>query len=268
MLIEYYPSNSFLHRLDVRTKTLWFIIITFISFRFDSPVINLVLVLTLWLMIYLSGSPLSTIKHVLKPLIPIFIIMLVVTGFTYPAENIHNAANKKVLFAFPGNTLPLTIGGVLYGFTLVLRIFVMVLASSLITLSTSIEDIIQFLKKIKLPYQVAFVIATGLRFIPTMQKKSEMIQDAQRARGANPGKGGIVKSIKSFIPVLIPMIVDSIRMSDNLAMATLNRGFGSMKKTTDLHEIKMQGSDYIICAAGIILMIIMILAGSKITGVI
>jgi energy-coupling factor transport system permease protein len=266
MLIEYFPSNSFLHRLDVRTKTLWFIVITVISFRFDAPLVNLSLVLALWLMLILSGSPLSTIKHVLKPLIPIFIIMLLVTGFTYPVANIHTESYKRIIFTFPGEVFPLTIGGILYGLTLVLRIFVMVLASSLITLSTSIEDILQFLKKLKLPHQLAFVIATGIRFIPTMQKKSEMIQDAQRARGANPGKGGIIKSIKSFIPVLIPMIVDSLRMSDNLAMATLNRGFGSMKKTTDLHEIKMQPYDYIICLAGVLMLIIAILAGTQNTG--
>jgi energy-coupling factor transport system permease protein len=268
MLIEYYPSNSFLHRLDVRTKFLWFIILTIISFKFDSPVINLTLVLVLWLLVFFSGSPLSTIKHVLKPLIPIFIIMLIVTGFTCPSSKIHVEAYKRILFSFPGNTLPLTFGGLLYGLTLVLRIFVMVLASSLITLSTSIEDILQFLKIMKLPNQLAFVIATGIRFIPTMQKKSEMIQDAQRARGANPGKGGIIKSIQSFIPVLIPMIVDSLRMSDNLAMATLNRGFGSMKKTTDLHEIKMQSYDYLICLAGIVILFIVMLAGSKNTGAI
>jgi energy-coupling factor transporter transmembrane protein EcfT len=62
------------------------------------------------------------------------------------------------------------------------------------------------------------------------------------------------------------MIVDSLRMSDNLAMATLNRGFGSMKDTTDLHEIKMQLYDYIICLAGIIVLVLALLAGTQNTG--
>jgi energy-coupling factor transport system permease protein len=131
----------------------------------------------------------------------------------------------------------------------------MILVSTIITFSTPIEDILQLLKKMKLPHQLAFVIATGIRFIPTMQRKSEMIQEAQRARGAEIGKGGIVKSIKSYIPVLIPMIVDSLRMSDNLAIAMLNRGFGAMKTTTDLHDIRMLLRDYIICI-GLTLIII------------
>jgi len=190
--------------------------------------------------------------------------MLVITGFTYPASKFTNEENRKILFyLLPDYGLPMTTGGLYYGLTLVLRIFVMVLASSIITFSTSIEDILQFLKKVKMPHQMAFVIATGIRFIPTMQAKSEMIREAQMARGAEFDKGGIVKKIKSYIPVLIPMIVDSLRMSDNLAIAMLNRGFGSMKTTTNLTEIEMKSIDYIISVITLTILAIVLYAKSK-----
>lgn len=256
MLIEYYPSESYIHKLDVRTKTLGFFTLILISFSFYSPVINFLMVFLSWYILYNMGTPLSRVKQILKPLMPIFVIMLVITGFTYPSGNFHQEQNRKILFTLlPGGSLAFSLGGMLYGLTLVLRIFVMVLASTIITVSTPIEDILQLLKKIKVPHQLAFVIATGIRFIPTMQKKSEMIQEAQMARGAEIGKGGIVKSIKSYIPVLIPMIVDSLRMSENLAIAMLNRGFGAMKTTTDLNQIRMSLRDYLICT-GLTLIII------------
>jgi energy-coupling factor transport system permease protein len=96
-----------------------------------------------------------------------------------------------------------------------------------------------------------------------MQKKSEMIQEAQRARGSQIGKGGIIKSIKSYIPVLIPMIVDSLRMSDNLAIAMLSRGFGAMKTTTDLDEIKMHKCDFIISLLSFLILIAALRASSQ-----
>jgi energy-coupling factor transport system permease protein len=263
MLVEYYPSESFIHRLNVRTKLLGFLTLTVASFCFYSPIINLALILLLWVMLLSMSTPLGRIKAILKPLMPIFVIMLFITGLTYPSSNFHTVENRKIIFSlFPGGGLPFTLGGLLYGTTLVLRIIVMVLASTIITFSTSIEDILQFLKKMKVPYQIAFVIATGIRFIPTMQKKSEMIQEAQKARGADIGGGGVIKSIKSYIPVLIPMIVDSLRMSDNLAIAMLNRGFGSMKTTTNLTEIKMNIRDYIFCAGEIVLLIAVLWANS------
>jgi energy-coupling factor transport system permease protein len=268
MLIEYYPSESFIHRLDVRTKLIGFVTLTVASFCFYSPLINFALILLLWGMLLSMSTPLGRIKAILKPLMPIFVIMLLLTGLTYQPSNFHQEANRKVIFSLlPGGGLPFSLGGLLYGTTLVLRIIVMVLASTIITFSTSIEDILQFLKKMKVPYQMAFVIATGIRFIPTMQKKSEMIQEAQKARGANIGGGGVIKSIKSYIPVLIPMIVDSLRMSDNLAVAMLNRGFGAMKTTTNLTEIKMNTRDYIICSGEILLLIVVLWANSQNMGV-
>jgi len=268
MLIEYYPSESFIHRLDVRTKTAGFITLTVASFCFYSPLINAGLALFAWALLLSINVPAARIKSVLKPLMPIFIIMLLITGISYSPADLHNSENRKILITIlPGGGLPVTIGGIYYGATLVLRIIIMVLTSTIITFSTPIEDILQFLKKIKVPHQLAFVIATGIRFIPTMQKKSEMIQEAQKARGAQIGEGGIIKSIKSYIPVLIPMIVDSLRMSENLAAAMLNRGFGAMAVTTDLYEIKMKKRDYLISAIEVFLLIAALWASSNNIGV-
>ncbi|MEW6508053.1 MAG: energy-coupling factor transporter transmembrane component T [Bacteroidota bacterium] len=248
MLIDYYPSNSFVHALDVRTKALGFLMVTITAFVFLSPIINFVLALVLFFILLAIKTPLSRVKQILKPLIPIFIIMLLITGFTYPAEKFQLNVNRQVLFyLLPGESLPFSSGGFFYGLTLTLRILIMALASTVVTYSTPIEAIIQLMQKLRMPYQLAFVIATSIRFIPTMRKKSEMIQEAQRARGAEFGNKGLIGNIKSYIPVLIPMIVDSLRMSENLAIAMLDRGFGAMKSVTNLHEIRMEKRDYAIC---------------------
>lgn len=264
MLIDYFPSESFVHKLDVRTKALGFIAITVISFCFYSPIINFALVCLSYFILLSMKSPMGRIKSIIKPLIPIFIIMVLITGFTYSPEYFHDSQNREIIFTLTlGHSFPFTVGGLLYGVTLILRIFVMVLASTIITFSTPIEDILQLLKKIKLPHQIAFVIATGIRFIPTMQKKSEMIREAQKARGAKIGSGGLVNNVKSYIPVIIPLIVDSLRMSDNLAIAMLNRGFGSLKTTTNLYDIKMNLRDYLISIVEILVLIVAIWAKTQ-----
>ncbi len=256
MLIEYYPLNTKIHRLDVRTKLLGFIVLTVIAFIYLSPIINSLLVLISILLLLWSKAPIKRLSPVIKPLIPIFVIMLFITGFTYPPTAFESEFNKKVLFyLLPGEVVSFTVGGLQLGLTLVLRILTMVLASTVVTFTTQIEDILQLFKKMKMPYQLAFVITTGIRFIPTMQKKAEMIQEAQIVRGAEIGSGGMIKKIKSFIPILIPMIVNSLRMSDNLAVAMLNRGFGAMKSTTDLDEIKMKVIDYVITLTIILILI-------------
>jgi energy-coupling factor transport system permease protein len=268
MLIDYYPANSFVHALDVRTKALGFLVVTIIAFVFLSPIINFVLALLVFFILLSINTPLSRVKQILKPLVPIFIIMLLITGFTYPADKFQLDINRQILFyLLPGESLPFSSGGFFYGLTLTLRIFIMVLASTVVTFSTPIEDIIQLMQKMRMPYQLAFVIATGIRFIPTMQKKSEMIQEAQKARGTEFGKKGLIGNIKSYIPVLIPMIVDSLRMSDNLAIAMLNRGYGAMKSATNLHEIQMEKRDYAICIITLLILAFAFWAKSENIGV-
>ena len=268
MLIEYYPINTQLHKLDVRTKLFGFLAITIIAFIFLSPVINFFLVLISLLMLIWAKAPIKRLNLVIKPLIPIFIIMLVITGFTYSPSAFESEFNRNILFyLLPDMGAPFTVGGFQLGLTLVMRILTMVLASSVITFTTQIEDILQLFKKMKMPYQLAFVITTGIRFIPTMQKKAEMIQEAQITRGAEIGTGGMIKRIKSFIPILIPMIVNSLRMSDNLAVVMLNRGFGAMKTSTDLEEIKMTTKDYVISIIIMIILVSAIWARNKNVGV-
>lgn len=244
MFIEYFPGTTLLHKLDVRTKLLGFIVITATAFMFTSPLVNSLLVVFCLLLLWSSKTPMDNVIKLIKPLLPIFLIMIVLTGFSYSTSNFKSPAMHHVWFQLFSNKIEFTSGGFFYGVTLLLRILIMVLLSTVITYTTPIEDILQFLKKMRLPHQLAFVIATGIRFIPTMEKKTRMVMDAQRARGHEFNSGGMIKRIRSFIPVLIPVIVDSIRMSDNLAISMLNRGFGAMDTTTDLVEIKMKNKDY------------------------
>ena len=65
--------------------------------------------------------------------------------------------------------------------------------------------------------------------------------------------GGMVQRIKAYVPVMVPMIVDSIRMSENLACAMMNRGYGATRDWTTLQKIEMSFSDYVVIGAAIII---------------
>ncbi len=247
MFLDYSPDQTFLHRLDVRTKCMGFIAITLFVFLFSNPLHNLILAFTLILVAVLIRMPFQIISRLLKPLIPIFIIMFLITGLTYPASKFTTPiAGHQLFHLFPGGGLAVTSGGLLYGLTLVIRIFVMVISSTLLTFTTPIDDFLDLLQKMKVPHEIAFVVATGIRFIPTLEKKSQQVITAQKVRGTQELSGGMIQRIKSFIPVMIPLIVDSIRMSENLAIAMQNRSFGAFKQRTSFIAIRMKPVDYLL----------------------
>lgn len=261
MFLEYYPGRSLVHRLDVRTKMVAFVVLMVILFLFRDPLYNLGVVLAVAGIAALARLPFRRLWGVLGPLLPIFVIIMVITGYTYPASSFSSEAARRVLFySWPGGHLPVSAGGVLYGLTLMLRILIMVVSSSILTLTTPLDDFLQLLRKLHFPYELSFVITTGIRFVPTMEKKASMVLEAQKSRGALIETGGIIQRIKAYVPVMVPMIVDSIRMSENLACAMLNRGYGATPNWTTLRRLSMSGRDAIVLVASVALATAAILA--------
>lgn len=254
MFLEYVPGKSPVHKLDVRAKVVVFICLVTLLFLFKHPAYNAFILFAVAIIAFSARLPFSRLWGMLAPLVPVFVIIMIITGYTYPASTFSSPFARQVLFySWPGKRLPVSTGGILYGFTLLLRIVTMVASSSILTLTTPLGDFLQLLRILRVPYEISFVITTGIRFVPTMEEESTMVLDAQRSRGGMIDTGGMVQRIKAYVPIMVPMIVDSIRMSENLACAMLNRGYGATRDWTTLQEIKMTLGDYLVIAAAIVI---------------
>ncbi len=262
MFLEYQKGNSILHRLDIRTKGLGFIVVVIAAFLFTAPGYNLIILFLCLALMRQIRMPASRLMMMLKPLIPILILIVLFSAVSYTPEFFQKPMSRKVLFS--AGFMTCTVGGILLGISLSIRILIMVIASTLLTYSTPIDDFIHILRMMRVSHKIAFVVTTGMRFIPTMDKKSQQIIEAQRTRGANFHEGGLVRKIKAYIPVMVPMIVESLRMSENLAMAMLNRGFGASKNWTIMDELHPGIKDAVITI--VLLIVITILIYLKILG--
>ena len=90
-----------------------------------------------------------------------------------------------------------------------------------------------------MPYEFAFAFTTAVRFVPVLAEEAQTIMDAQKARGLELEKGGLLKRIRNYVPVLIPLIVSAIRRSLELAEAMESRAWGATKKRTNLYCLKL-----------------------------
>jgi energy-coupling factor transport system permease protein len=244
-MFEYFPGNTLLHRLDVRTKTSGFLALMILAFIFKSPLINLGLAVLSVCLAFYSGINARVIISKLKPLIVIFIFVILMTSISYPPSWFETIQAKRVIFPI-SNFMYLTVGGMLYGLTLLFRIILMIVTTSVLIACTPLNDFFQLLQKMAMPYQMAFVLTTAIRFIPTMEKKTQAILDAQNARGAQIGSGKFWQRIQTYVAVMIPMLTVAVRMSDNLAVGMLNRGYGAPTRVTLLKEIKLTLLDYVL----------------------
>lgn len=245
MLIEYLPGDTLLHRLDVRTKMLGFLGFMILSFLFQDPKYQIFIVTVTGLLAFWIKIPLRKIGGMLVPLIPVILSIILITGFTFAPERFDQVSSQEILFyALPGDRLGATVGGFLMGTTFMFRLFNMMIASSVLTLTTSMDDFTQFFHKMKVPVEVSMMLTTAIRFIPTLDKKRRLIIEAQKARGANFTDKGIIGPIRSYLPIMIPMFINSILMANSLSMAMLNRGYGLSSTWTSMREITFSRRDY------------------------
>ena len=125
-----------------------------------------------------------------------------------------------------------------------LRFVVLVESFSVFFLTTSPDHLGLALEQSRVPYEFAFAFTTAVRFVPVLAEEAQTIMDAQKARGLELEKGGFLKRIRNYIPVLIPLIVSAIRRSLELAEAMESRAWGATKKRTNLYALKLHRGDF------------------------
>ena len=109
--------------------------------------------------------------------------------------------------------------------------------------TTSPEDLSEALLKLKFPYSLAFSLSLAFRFVPTMATETQIITDAQKSRGHRIEEGGVIKKIRNLIPLLVPLLMNSIRRAFHVAEALETRAFGATKSPQSYFPLYFTSKD-------------------------
>ena len=237
---QYYQTDSVLHRLDCRVKlvgTLAFIISLFVV---NNVWGYLLAAMFLALCIRLSNVP---FKFMVKGMKSIVFLMLFAVVFN--------------LFLTPGTPavtiwkLKITWEGIEMASKMAVRLVMLIIGSSLMTLTTTpnhltdgLESLLNPLKKFKVPvHEVSMMMSIALRFIPTLIEETDKIMSAQKARGADFESGNIFQRAKALVPILVPLFISAFRRADELATAMECRCYHGGEGRTALHVLRFRPAD-------------------------
>jgi len=140
--------------------------------------------------------------------------------------------------------------------TMTVRFIVLVESFSVFFLTTSPDLLGLALEQSRVPYELCFAFTTAVRFVPVLAEEAQTIMDAQKARGLELEGGNFVKRIRNYIPILIPLIVNAIRRSLELAETMESRAWGANKRRTNLYVLKAGRKDYYIILISILILIV------------
>jgi energy-coupling factor transport system permease protein len=149
------------------------------------------------------------------------------------------------------------IGGLLFS----VKFLIIILSTIVFAMSTSPRDLISSLTRLKIPFEIAFMLTLAIRFVPVITREFNQVIDAQKARAhkirfslSHP-----IKSAKTFIPILIPTLMLLFKKSLDLAMSIESRAFRAKKNRTYSPKLKLRLKDYLSILVLIILFVIFIL---------
>ena len=243
---QFIDTNSFVHKLDPRAKLLFliaFIVFIFIAGNFISlGLLCLVLVTSM----IASRIPVKMYLKNIKAIIPIILITALL--------NVFYTSGGKVLVDWWIFTI--TTDGIYRASFMALRIVLLILSSAVLSYSTSptsltgaIESLLSPLKFIGLGgavHTMAMTMTIALRFIPTLIEETQKIMNAQKARGADLDSGNLVKKVKALLPILIPLLISSVRRAYELAEAMECRCYNGGKGRTKFRVMKYSARDLVV----------------------
>lgn len=250
---QYYPGNSWIHRLDARIKIIWTFVYIISLFLIKDFWGYITILITLALIIGVSRVPL---KFILKGLKPIFLIIV----FTFTINMFMTKGTPLVKLGF----LTITEEGLYNAVFMGVRLVLLIIGSSLLTLVTKpinltdgIEKLLSPGQKIGVPaHELAMMMTIALRFIPTLLEETDKIMKAQMARGADFESGNIMKRAKSLIPLLVPLFISAFRIAQDLAMAMEARCYRGGSHRTRMNGMKLKKKD----AVAVVIMILYLAA--------
>lgn len=249
---QYYPSASPIHKLDARTK----ILITFayiIGLFFIEHFIGYAFVAAcFYAMVKVSKVPLKFMLKGLKSIMFILLFTVVLNIFFTPT------GNPLVEWGF----IKITDQGLLIAAKMGIRLVLLIVGSSLLTLTTSpieltdgIESLLNPFRKIGVPaHEIAMMMSIALRFIPILLEETDKIMKAQMARGADFESGNIIQRAKAMIPIMVPLFISAFRRAEELAMAMEARCYRGGVGRTRLNRLIYKKGDF--CAFGLAILFI------------
>lgn len=264
-LFRYTPRDTFLHRLDPRVKMLWFFSVIIPAAAWSDPIfMSGIVVLILIYGIVAKDSVSAMLKSIIIPFPAYGMVLLFnLLAFDFTVKSMVSWNMLYLTWLIPrfGSFGPfghVSVESLVFTLGVCLRVAVFVLASRLFLLFTSPSDIVIAFSKFKVPLEMTTAISVAFGYLPELARQVNTIMEAQRSRGWQSGSKNPVTAVRSFVPVVVPIVLRSMVRAEFLATAITSRGFGATTKPITLRDTKLSATDV---AASVVLLAFLVAAG-------
>jgi len=239
----YSPGESWLHRLDPRTKLAMAAAGVTILLAMQSLFWIATVTLLVHAILLSARIPWERIRALWVLSAPTMLLIVLLGTLLNPQHG-------PTLFELWGWSLSL--GALAEASATALRIIALALAMAIWLFPTDQSSLVRGLVALGLPYPFGLALAMALRFVPAIAASFRTISDAQQARALDLSKGGLLKRARAYVPIGVAVIITSLRAAENLSRALSSRAFASDTHRTDLSPLSFVWLDAVISAGALL----------------
>ena len=231
LITPYSYKDNLIHRLDPRTKLLWFLVMVVLAITTQQPILLVAGIGLVVLVSLAAGLDIRRYGPLVKAMIPVTIDVVILQLIF--AEGPVFATIGPVELHSRGLTVALTV---------MFRIILIVTVSLQFFMWVHPTDLALTFVAFGLPYRYALLFGLSLRTFPVLERELVRIYDSQAARGLE--LQGSLRKIVRLIPVMLPFVLRALRRTTEVAIAMELRAFGYQKTRTYLRSIHFTGTDW------------------------
>lgn len=223
-IMQYATRDSTFHRLHPLTKLISVIAVVALAVLTDDIVMLAVLAGLVVLTTTIAG-----LGHYFLRQIP---LLLMLTASLLALTILFIPNGEILCFLIPsavpiiGGALPITTGAIDLAIAMSLRFVAMIFAFQALIISTQPRDLVNLMDHLRVPIDYTLIFLIALRFIPSLQLEGKRIHEAQLARAYSPGRGPVGK-LRGLLPILIPLVTNSLGRTMILGLTIDLRGYRS-----------------------------------------
>ena len=266
---RYVPGESFFHRIDPRIKLSINIIFIVMVFIIDDFIMLGGLLALAILGFLFSGLKIKQLAKMIIPVVVIGIFLFIANSFLLKegygtgadglvAKDLKEAGvirtNGFYFDTIEWSFLTISDRSVLQTAFIAGRIYIMIIATTILTATTkpmaltkAIEDLLLPLKLLFVPVHIiAMIISIALRFVPTLLEEAQRIMKAQASRGVDFQNGNLRSKGKSMVTLIIPLFVSAFAKAEDLGNAMETRGYDPYEKRTRYRIYRIKWFDILL----------------------
>jgi len=246
---QYEPLDTPVHRLVPALKMLSVILLG--SAVLFSPLFPQLLLLFLFFCLigWMGNLKIRYLMKGIRPILPFLLLIGVIQIFFISRQLEGDPLFSVWIFKIYREDLFFTARLFARFFCLVLLLSIFTSVTPVTEISHGTEALLKpFGRKQALAHDMSLVVTITFRFIPILAREAEHITKAQASRGASFGTWnmGLLKKIRLYIPLIIPLFIAALERSEILVEAMESRCYEAGARRTRLDEFHWKFADWMV----------------------